>query len=33
VINRRNRCFDFCLVCFTKKKKQKQKALLGKRLT
>jgi hypothetical protein len=28
VINRRNGCFDFCLVCFTKKKKQKQKALL-----
>ncbi len=33
VINRRNRCFDFCPVCFTKKKKQKQKALLGKTLT
>jgi len=28
VINRRNGCFDFCPVCFTKKKKQKQKALL-----
>jgi hypothetical protein len=26
VINRRNGCFDFCSVCFTKK--QKQKALL-----
>jgi hypothetical protein len=28
VINRRNCCFDFCPVCFTKKKKQKQEALL-----
>jgi hypothetical protein len=28
VINRRNGCFDFCSVRFTKKKKQKQKALL-----
>jgi hypothetical protein len=28
VINRRNGCFDFCPVCFTEKKKQKQKALL-----
>jgi hypothetical protein len=33
VINRRNDCFDFCPVCFIKRKKQKQKALLGKSLT
>jgi len=33
VINRRNRCFDFCPVCFTRNKKQKKKALLGKSLT
>jgi hypothetical protein len=30
VINRRYDSFDFCSVCFIKKKKQKQKALLGK---
>jgi len=28
VINRRMSLLDCCLVCFTKKKKQKQKALL-----
>ena len=28
VINRRNGCFDFCPVCFTKNKKQKQEALI-----
>ncbi len=30
VINCRYGCFDFCPVCFIKKKKQKQKTLLGK---
>jgi hypothetical protein len=32
VINRRYGCFDFCPVCFIKKKKQKQKAFLGERV-